>query len=168
MNYMFQVDLLDGVLDYSEQGLNSLNESAASPAKYVLENPIHPTTKWLRAQPKAFTAVPPRGHCDGTPLLPTDCRPMFRLQGPAASIAWSANQDINFDGQIRASLPGLPTIGPASSCGRSALRATISGLVVRPGSADKPDSGDKQGLADRPGLADRLGSAESERSLPRR
>ena len=43
MNYMFQVDLLDGVLDYSEQGLNSVNESAASPAN-VLGNPIHPTT----------------------------------------------------------------------------------------------------------------------------
>ena len=82
MNYLFQVDLLDGVLDYSEQDLNTLVESAASPAN-VLGNPIHPTTKWY-APNQAF-GTPAKSHCDGTPLLQTD-HPMFLLQGPATSI----------------------------------------------------------------------------------
>ena len=102
MSYMFQVDLLDGVLDYSEVALNPINESVASPAN-VLGNPMYPTTMWY-APNQAFGS-PAKAHCDGTPLLPTD-QPMFRLQGPATSISWSANQDINFDGKIEASLQG--------------------------------------------------------------
>ena len=31
---------------------------------------------------------------------------MFRLEAPANSMTWSANQDINFDGQIETSLDG--------------------------------------------------------------
>jgi hypothetical protein len=102
MNYLFQVDLLDGVLDYSEQVMNSINESAASPAN-VLGNPIHPTTKWYA--PNQTIGSPAKSHCDGSPLLPTD-QLMFRLQGPAASISWAANQDVNFDGQIENNLQG--------------------------------------------------------------
>jgi hypothetical protein len=102
MNYMFQVDLLDGVLDYSGQVLNTLNESAVSRAD-VLTSAMYPTTKWY-APNQAFGS-PATGHCDGTPLLQTD-QPMFGLQGAASSITWSANQDINFDGRIEANLEG--------------------------------------------------------------
>jgi hypothetical protein len=102
MNYMFQVDLLDGVLDYSEQVLNTLDESKASAAN-VLAAAIHPTTKWY-APNQAF-GTPATAHCDGTSLLPAD-PPTFRLQGPVASITWSANQDINFDGKIEPALQG--------------------------------------------------------------
>ena len=102
MNYMFQVDLLDGVLDYSDQVLDHLDESAASPPN-VLANADHRTTDWYAPNPGFGT--PAQSHCDGTPLLPTD-QSMFRLQGLATSIAWSKNQDINFDGQIETSLQG--------------------------------------------------------------
>jgi hypothetical protein len=105
MNYLFQVDLLDGVLDYSEQGLSVLDESSASPSG-VLANAIHPTTKWY-APNQAFGS-PATRHCDGTPLLRTD-QPMFRVQGslfPTDTVAWAANQDINFDGKIETSLQG--------------------------------------------------------------
>jgi hypothetical protein len=113
MNYLFQVDLLDGALDYSDQVLNLLDEAAgsSSPPNNGLGNPIHPTTKWYTPiQP--FTGSPATSHCDGTPISANDqpkVQPMFRLEGPVVgpnSIAWSANQDINFDGQIEASLQG--------------------------------------------------------------
>ena len=105
MSYLFQVDLLDGVLDYSEQGLNTvntLNESLPSPAN-VLDNLIHPTTMWYA--PNQTVGSPATAHCDGSPLLPTD-PPSFLLQGPASSITWAANQDINFDGKIETALQG--------------------------------------------------------------
>ena len=104
MNYMFQVDLLDGVLDYSEQVLPTLSENAASPAS-VLASAIHPTTQWYA--PNQSVGSPAQAHCDGTPLLtnPPD-PPTFRLQGPVGSITWAANQDINFDGQTEAALDG--------------------------------------------------------------
>ena len=105
MNYFFQVDLLSGdhPLDYSDQDLNTVNESAVSPLN-ALGSPDRPTTKWY-APNQAFGS-PATSHCDGTPLLQTD-QPMFRLQGPASSIAWGKNQDINFDGTIESSLQGF-------------------------------------------------------------
>ncbi|HET6929097.1 MAG TPA: PxKF domain-containing protein [Candidatus Acidoferrum sp.] len=104
MNYLFQVDLLDGNLDYSEQVLNSLNESLASPPN-ILSN-VNQTTKWY-ALNQPFGS-PATSHCDGSPITPNDPnKNMFRLEGPASTINWSANQDINFDGQIEASLDGF-------------------------------------------------------------
>jgi hypothetical protein len=103
MNYMFQVDLLDGNLDYAGKPLNPLNESTASPSG-VLGN-ISQTTKWYA--PNQPFGSPATSHCDGSPITAKDPnKNMFRLEGPANSITWSANQDINFDGQIEASLDG--------------------------------------------------------------
>jgi hypothetical protein len=104
MNYLFQVDLLDGALDYSNQDLTTINEGAASTLiPSALANAIHPTTDWYAPnQPIGSAAT---SHCDGTPLLPAD-PPSFRLQRPASSMTWSANQDLNFDGEIEASLQG--------------------------------------------------------------
>jgi hypothetical protein len=106
MNYMFQVDLLDGVLDYSEEDLPTLNEKTGSEAiPSVLANAMHPTTKWY-APNQAFGSAA-IAHCDGTPLLPTDPPGgTFLLQGPASSITWAMNQDINFDGQVEIALDG--------------------------------------------------------------
>ena len=103
MNYLFQVDLLDGNLDYSEHVLNSLNESLASPPN-ILSN-INQTTRWYA--PNQPFGSPATSHCDGSPITPNDpSKNMFRLEGAASSLTWSANQDINFDGQIEASLDG--------------------------------------------------------------
>jgi hypothetical protein len=103
MNYMFQVDLLDGNLDYSEQVLNSLNESLASPPN-VLSN-ITQTTKWYA--PNQPYGSPATSHCDGSPITANDPnKNMFRVEGPADSISWSAPQNINFDGQIETNLDG--------------------------------------------------------------
>jgi hypothetical protein len=104
MNYLFQVYLLDGALDYSEQDLSTINEStAATSIPSELANAIHPTTKWY-APNQAF-GTPATSHCDGTALLLTD-PPSFRLQGLASSITWSANQDLNFDGNKMEALQG--------------------------------------------------------------
>jgi len=102
MNYMFQVDLLDGVVDYSEQDQTPLNESTSS-SPGVLAGASYPTTKWYASN--QLIGSPATRHCDGTPLLPTDPT-MFRLEGPSSSIMWSANQDINFDGTIESNLRG--------------------------------------------------------------
>ena len=106
MNYLFQVDLLDGVdgrqhLDYSEMPLNPLDESQKSPLN-VLGNPIYPTTRWYA--PNQPFGNPANAHCDGTPLQGEP--PMFRLQGPASSISWLGPQDINFDGHTETNLQG--------------------------------------------------------------
>jgi hypothetical protein len=113
MNYQFQVDLLDnGLLDYSEQQLSTLNENTL-PAGLTTTNGsalAYSTTKW-------YTPVQPNGigsaathHCDGTPLSPdTDPnRTMYLLGGNASPITppWASNSDANFDGTISTSLRG--------------------------------------------------------------
>src|SRR5260370_5860512 len=93
MNYMFQVDLLDGALDYSEQVLNPLNETSASNPN-AITNPNYPTTKWYTpTQP--ITGSPATSHCHGTAITSSDTNTiMYRVQGPATSISWLAKQDI--------------------------------------------------------------------------
>ncbi len=104
MNYMFQVDLLDGNLDYSEEVLSTLHENVATAAG-VLSGAS--TTKWY-SPIKPLVGSAATSHCDGTPLSPlTDPNPtMYRLEGPASSISWAANQDINFDGATESNLDG--------------------------------------------------------------
>ena len=107
MNYMFQVDLLDGNLDYSEQDLTTLNEHLMSPAG-VLSNSRYPTTMWY-SPTKPLVGSAATTHCDGTPLSPqTDPNPtMYRLVGPASTITWAPDQDINFDGVIETGVTAL-------------------------------------------------------------
>jgi hypothetical protein len=105
MNYFFQVDLVDGHLDYSEQDLTALNESLVSPAG-ILSSSLFPTTKWYSPTPPSVGSAATT-HCDGTPLSASDPNPtMYRLEGLASTIAWAANQDINFDGAIETNLRG--------------------------------------------------------------
>ena len=113
MSYQFQVDLLDnGVLDYSEQQLSTLNENSLPAGLTSTDGSAlaYSTTKW-------YTPIQPSGigsaathHCDGTPLSPaTDPNPtMYLAAGPADPItpAWENGSDINFDGTIDVSLRG--------------------------------------------------------------
>ena len=104
MNYLFQVDLLDGQLDYSEDVLPVLHENVATAG--VLSGPS--TTKWYSpVQPLVGSAA--TSHCDGTPLSPlTDPNPtMYRLEGPSSTLSWAQNQDINFDGATESALQGF-------------------------------------------------------------
>jgi hypothetical protein len=101
MNYLFQVDLLDGNLDYSEQSQTLLNESQATPAGVLSGSS---TTKWYSPNQPLVGSAATR-HCDGTPLPPNG-QPMFRQQGPNSSLTWATNQDINFDGTIETALDG--------------------------------------------------------------
>ena len=113
MSYLFQVDLLDnGILDYSEQALNSLNENSLPAGVTTRDGSSlrYSTTKW-------YTPVQPGGvgsaathHCDGTPLSPaTDPNPtMYAVGGTANPItpSWVNGSDVNFNGAIDTSLRG--------------------------------------------------------------
>jgi hypothetical protein len=100
MNYQFQVDLLDGSLDYSATALPTINESVASSSGFV--SPL--STKWYSPN-KPLVGSPASSHCDGTPRLPAEI--MYPVQGSASSMTWSAGQDTNFDGKIEKNLDGF-------------------------------------------------------------
>jgi hypothetical protein len=103
MNYLFQVDLLDGNLDYSSGILPTINETQTT-APGALGS-TNQTTKWYVLNKPFGVGSAATSHCDGTPLLLTD-QPVYRVQGPLSSVGWSGNQDTNFDGSIAASLDG--------------------------------------------------------------
>jgi hypothetical protein len=114
MSYSFQVDLLDnGVLDYSEQALSSLNENSLLGGVTTTEgSPLaYSTTKWYTPNAPGGVGTAAKYHCDGTPLSPnTDPNPtMYHVEGPANPITpeWvTPLSDINFDGTISTSLRG--------------------------------------------------------------
>jgi hypothetical protein len=113
MSYQFQVDLLDnGVLDYSEQQLNTLNENSLPAGLSSTDGSAlaYSTTKWYTpAQPNGIGSAATH-HCDGTPLSPgTDPNPTMYLLGGAANPitpAWVNGSDVNFDGTINTTLRG--------------------------------------------------------------
>jgi hypothetical protein len=113
MSYLFQVDLLDnGVLDYSEQQLNTLNENGLPAGLSSTDRSAlaYSTSKWYTpAQPNGIGSAATH-HCDGTPLSPgTDANPTMYLAGGAANPitpAWVNGSDVNFDGTIDATLRG--------------------------------------------------------------
>ena len=115
MSYQFQVDLLDdGVLDYSEQQLSTLNENSLPSGLTTTDGPAlaYSTTKWYSPVPPGGVGSPVKSHCDGTPLSPnTDPDPtMYLVEGAANPItpasAWVSGSDVNFDGTIGAALRG--------------------------------------------------------------
>jgi X-X-X-Leu-X-X-Gly heptad repeat protein len=115
MSYQFQVDLLDnGVLDYSEQLLNTLNENSLPVGLTSTDGsaPAYSTTKWYAPDPPNGVGTPAKSHCDGTPLSPnTDPDPtMYVVEGAANPItpasAWVNGSDVNFGGSISAALRG--------------------------------------------------------------
>ena len=114
MNYMFQVDLLDGVLDFSDQVLPLLDESGAL-SSTVLASADHSSTKWYTPNQPLVGSAATR-HCDGTRLAPaTDPNPvMYRVGGPVNSIPWPtpSPMDINFDGKIEQCSTCSPALPP--------------------------------------------------------
>jgi X-X-X-Leu-X-X-Gly heptad repeat protein len=115
MSYEFQVDLLDdGVLDYSEQELSTLNENGLPAGLTTTDGRAlaYSTTKWYSPVPPGGVGSPAKSHCDGTPLSPnTDPDPtMYLVEGAANPItpasAWVSGSDVNFDGTISAALRG--------------------------------------------------------------
>ena len=115
MSYQFQVDLLgNGVLDYSEQQLSTLNENGLPAGLTTADGsaPAYATTKWYSAVSPGGIGSPAKSHCDGTPLLAnSDPNPtMYVLEGAADPIspasAWMNGSDVNFDGAINAALRG--------------------------------------------------------------
>jgi hypothetical protein len=130
MNYFFQVDLLNGQPDYSEQQLDTLDE-AALPAGVTYEGgqPFFPNTKW-------YTPIPPQGvgtkvsfHCNGTPPLATD-PPTFLVPGAPdpTSPAWDRpKSDVDFDGTISLRLRGYSEW----AAGGTALGGVTTGIDLR-------------------------------------
>jgi len=109
MNYDFQVDLLNGTLDYSEQQLDPLDE-ANLPVGVTFDGgtqaPKFPSTKWYSPTAPSGTGSAVTYHCNGTPATST----AYLVPGLAdpASPEWTAgtSQDVDFDGVISASLRG--------------------------------------------------------------
>ena len=113
MSYQFQVDLLDnGVLDYSEQQLSTLNENNLPAGLTTTDGSAlaYSTTKWYSpVQPSGIGSAATH-HCDGTPLSPgSDPNPTMYLVGGTANPitpAWVSGADVNFDGTINTTLRG--------------------------------------------------------------
>jgi hypothetical protein len=113
MSYQFQVDLLDnGVLDYSEQQLNTLNENGLPAGLSSTDGSAlaYSTTKWYTPNQPGGIGSAATHHCDGTPLAPgTDPNPTMYLVGGAANPitpAWVNGSDVNFDGTLNTTLRG--------------------------------------------------------------
>ncbi len=114
MSYQFQVDLLDdGVLDYSEQQLSTLNEDSLPGGLIGTDGsaPTYSDTKWYSPVPPNGVGSPAKSHCDGTALSPTDPNPtMYLVEGAADPIspvsAWLSGSDVNFDGTLSGALRG--------------------------------------------------------------
>ncbi len=118
MSYQFQVDLLDdGVLDYSEQALSTINENNLPGGLTSTDgSPLaYSTTKWYTTVPPGGIGSPAKSHCDGTPLSPLPPNPdpdptMYVVTGAANPISpassWVSGSDVNFDGTLSSSLRG--------------------------------------------------------------
>jgi hypothetical protein len=112
MSYLFQVDLLDsGVLDYSEQGLKSLNENSLPVGLTTTDGSAlaYSTTKWYLPNAPFGVGTAATHHCDGSPVSPNDVDlTMYRAEGTANPItpAWVSGSDVNFDGVLSANLRG--------------------------------------------------------------
>jgi X-X-X-Leu-X-X-Gly heptad repeat protein len=115
MSYQFQVDLLDdGVLDYSDQSIITLNENGLPVGLISTDGSAlaYSDTKWYTTVPPSGVGSPAKSHCDGTPLSPnTDPDPtMYVVEGAADPItpasSWVNGSDVNFDGTISAALRG--------------------------------------------------------------
>src|SRR5215469_7804496 len=115
MSYQFQVDLLDnGVLDYSEQALGTVNENSLPAGLTSTDGSAlaYSTTKWYSPEPPQGVGSSAKTHCDGSPLSPnTDPDPtMYVVEGSADPISpvasWLSGSDVNFDGTISTALRG--------------------------------------------------------------
>ena len=106
MNYLFQLDLVgpNQALAFSNQSLNTLNETSAGSIKQLTDaagNPAtFPTSAWYVPYTTGSPASPATRHCDGTPLIGDSA---YRVDNPIAPITppWSNGQDLNFIGTLQ-------------------------------------------------------------------
>jgi hypothetical protein len=169
MNYQFQVDLLDnGVLDYSEQQLNTLNENGLPAGLTSTDGSAlaYSTTKWYSpVQPSGIGSAATH-HCDGTPLSPgTDPNPtMYLIGGSANPItpAWANGSDVNFDGTINTTLRGYNDWANLDLRQVGTTGSDISGTGRPAGGAGRPagGAGRPAGGAGRPAGGAGVGNAE--------
>ncbi len=109
MNYLFQ---LDGVgpnqaVAFSNQTLVTLDETSPVGSLTDGSNPAtFPTSAWYVPYVSGSPASPATRHCDGSPLNNDSA---YRVDAPIAPItpAWTASQDINFDGQVNTQMRGF-------------------------------------------------------------
>ncbi len=126
MNYNFQVDLLDmivngkivgGFLDYSGQVLDPLNESKLGTNNVIslTPAPTYATTWWYAPAMTLETGTKASRYCDGSPL-PANAPAMYLHSGPATNISWTDgnliykfqnNQDVDFNGTSDVALHGF-------------------------------------------------------------
>ncbi len=119
MNYLHQIDLVSGALDYSDRQLDKLNENLLSGVAFlrtplVLVNGVlsfeyakYPETSWyspVNPDPVGNTTEKAASRCDGSPLNVGE--EMYRYTGSAQSLSWLDGQDINFDAMTNTSMRG--------------------------------------------------------------
>jgi hypothetical protein len=102
MNYLYQIDLLDGkYLDYSGQTLSGFNETTGFAGPLVdlgtLAPATYATTDWFTNDTSTLVGnpTPAKRHCDGTPI--TDGAKMYRVVSSTSSLTLPGI-DLNFDG----------------------------------------------------------------------
>ncbi|RXH58100.1 Phage protein [Granulicella sibirica] len=106
MNYLFQLDLVgpNKSVAFSNQTLNTLNETSAGSVKQLTDaagNPAtFPTSAWYVPYTLGSPASPATLHCDGTPLAG---EAGYRVDNSIAPItpAWTNGQDLNFTGTLQ-------------------------------------------------------------------
>jgi len=109
MNYLFQVDLFGWCSGLFRAGnLSILDEelqaSTSNPSLLGKTLFTQPSSGMLQINPFGSPAT---SHCDGSPITNDSQQKIcFRLEAPASSMTWSANQDLDYDGTIEASLQG--------------------------------------------------------------
>jgi 6-phosphogluconolactonase (cycloisomerase 2 family)/sugar lactone lactonase YvrE len=113
MNYLFQLDLVgpSQSVAFSNQTLNTLNESAAGSVTQLTDTSIpphpatFPTSAWYVANPPSPSSSAATLHCDGTPITGAAG---YRVNASIAPITppWSNGQDINYDGQLNTQMRG--------------------------------------------------------------
>ena len=104
MNYLYQVDLLDGkFIDYSGQSLTPVGEqngyTGALTDVPTGNAATYSTTSWFTNDASGFVGHPSQAkhHCDGSPIL--DNSKAFLVQSPTNSVAFPGI-DLNFDGTV--------------------------------------------------------------------
>ena len=103
MNYLFQLDGVgpNAAVAYSNQTLETLNEASLGSVVNLTDGVGNPatfsTSAWYTSTQPSPTASAAILHCDGTPLTGDTG---YRVDGSIAPVtpAWSAGQNIGFDG----------------------------------------------------------------------
>jgi uncharacterized protein (DUF2345 family) len=116
MNYLFQLDGVgsNGTIAFSNQALNTLNESTAGSVTQLTDAlgdaATFPTSSWYVPFTTGTLASPATLHCDGTPLAGES---IYRVNSSVSPIApaWSSGQDLNGIGTLQTQERGFNDLG---------------------------------------------------------